>query len=110
MTPEMNPQADRIDELFECLCHTRRRQLLEVVAAGSTPIPLDSVAEGIATAGPDVSRGSSAVDSTDDIVISLVHSHIPLLVESGIIKFDDEANMITEGDRFERALDHLVLV
>lgn len=110
MTPEMRSQTDRIDELFGGLSHTRRRQLLEVVAAGSTPIPLDSVAEGIATAGSDVSSGSSAVDSTDDIVITLVHSHIPILVESDIIKFDDEATMITEGDRFERALDHLVRV
>lgn len=106
----MRSQADRIDELFECLSHTRRRQLLDVVASASTPVPLDSVAVGIATAGPDVSRGSSAVDSTDDIVITLVHSHLPILVEARVIEFDDEANMITEGVRFERALDHLTLV
>lgn len=107
MTQNVSLDEGEVDELFQCLGHVRCRRLLSVVRSGTTPMTVEELVEGLAADEFEAGLRETASDSSDEIAISLVHSHLPQLQDAGIIDGDGKRKTVTEGDRFGQAMVHL---
>lgn len=81
-----------VDEIFNALSNAERRKLLDSLIADSPPD--DATTPGIVV----------------DFDIAMHHSHLPKLVDYGLINWDKETNRVTKGPNFEAAEIILELV
>lgn len=68
------------DGLFEALAHRQRRTAVDVLRSAGEPLRLDDLADRVATASPAA--------STDRLVASLDHLHLPKLDDARIVTYD----------------------
>lgn len=73
------------------LSATTRRATLDVLAARSTPIELEDVAEALVRRESD--RDSVSTD-VDRLAVTLHHHHLPMMAELGIVEYNQEATRI----------------
>lgn len=96
--------SDQADELFACLSSIRRRTLVRLLDGESTMPTMRAAAraladrEGTTTPEGDPPRRERAV------AISLVHVHLPKLVDADVVTVDDDTDRIHEGPHFETAV------
>jgi len=76
------------DELFRALAHSRRRRLLSVLSSES-PVTLDELAD-ILVGWESTASGPVGPDERAQVKIELVHAHLPLLSDAGLITVDDD--------------------
>lgn len=89
MSLQQSNQTDVLGELFDALRHPSRRQILTRLN-GRDP-------------GDDgeLALESVAGDGEGDLEkITLIHSHLPKLADSGFINWDRERHVIARGPRF----------
>lgn len=83
-----------IDEVFRLLADRRRRLLLLVLRRYDEPLTLPDAAEAVA----ERETGRSIVDLSPDrvaeVYISLYHDHLPRLVDAGLLRYDQERDMV----------------
>lgn len=95
-----------LDTLFACLADSRRRTIIRILAEETTPMPLEPVTKQIREreCGPFSTDGR---DAQQEIAISLVHRHLPKMVDAEIVEVNFETDTIEEGCRFMAAVSHL---
>ncbi len=81
----------------ELLAAERRRLTLDILEGKTASIELASLATGIAAR----ERGLDAAD--EDVVkrvtVSLHHTHLPIMVDAGVLDYDPEAKRIDPSGR-----------
>ena len=81
------------DEGFDLLASTRRRELLALVEE-HREISLPDVADEVAVS--EAETGIVAIDPETvlDVYLSLYHDHVPRLVEAGLVRYDQELDLV----------------
>lgn len=94
---EVNLESTTVDDVFDALCATRRRAVIETPRTRSPPLDLDTVAEAVA-------ERESARER--DVRSTLHHVHLPKLQHVGLLDYDTERKTIHGNqDDIERALE-----
>lgn len=95
-----------VSTLFELLAADRRRQILVMLCnADEIRIP-----EGLQTRGPTQvrSRGTQHLQrqirekqSSQSLEVTLCHTHLPKLEDAGLVEWDEDAETVSRGPKFE---------
>lgn len=99
--------GDRQNELFEVLAHPRRRFVLQYLQTTDTPLLVDKMAtelvarDGHRTVSPRSSDGKKAVE------MSLAHSHLPKLDDTGFVQYDATRGTVALAERADEVWTHL---
>lgn len=105
---EFDVGGDRQDELFDVLSHSHRRFILQYLQTADTPLPVDEVTAGIVAWKNTLVSADQVGESKAALVeISLLHSHLPKMAETGFIRYDKTRQTVTLGDRTEEVRAHL---
>ena len=76
------------DELFKALANSKRRRLLAALPPDS-PMPLDDLTD-VLVGWQSTADGPADPDEWAKVKIELVHAHLPLLDDAGLITYGDE--------------------
>ena len=88
--------AEDLDDVFEVLAHRYRRVIIGELDWGE-PQALDDLVELIA--------GGDDSTTPTDVRVALVHNHLPKLVQTDVITYDAEAQVVELDDAVaERAV------
>lgn len=88
----MTTQVSRV------LADERRRQILEFLRQEEQPVSVGRIAQRISSIRSGGSGRSAPADGTEQLEIRLHHVHIPKLVESGLITYNERARTVTTTD------------
>jgi DNA-binding transcriptional ArsR family regulator len=88
---------DGLDAVFSALAHERRRVVLRALrGTEGHAADLDALVEAVRDeAGPP---GATADDDRREVRATLRHVHLPKLVESGLVEYDDETGRARSSD------------
>ena len=87
-----------LDEVFELFSHDRRRALLYLLQE-SDGEPLWTTNLAVQLARFEAEETDDPHDLAEEIVVSLRHSHLPKLADSGVIDVDSTMTTLTyDGD------------
>lgn len=81
-----------LNTTFEVLSHRRRRQILAMLAEGGSREEDNIVATDF----------EAKNTSSDEIMVSLHHRHLPMLEEAKYIEWHRDSNIIRRGPAFEQ--------
>ncbi|WP_276273860.1 DUF7344 domain-containing protein [Haloarcula litorea] len=84
--------APPADDLFRALASETRRDVLEALQRRES-IPLDELADTLV--GRGTTSGPADVDERAQTKIELVHAHVPLLVDAGLVAHDESAGEVS---------------
>jgi len=76
------------DDLFKALASSKRRHLLAALPAHST-MTLDELTD-ILIGWQSTGDGPAGPDEWAKVKIELVHAHLPLLADAGLVTYEDE--------------------
>lgn len=91
------------DDVFAALAKGSRRKLLVVLDQAQTPEPLSALTRNLA-----VEMGRSGSDAIEQLYINLYHCHIPKLVSSGLIEYNEKREIVElteQGQAIAQTLD-----
>ncbi|MFC6726029.1 hypothetical protein ACFQE1_16995, partial [Halobium palmae] len=91
-----------MDDLFAVLKNDRRRETVRFLADVEGSVSLSTVATYLANE-PDSTRGVSY----RSVYVSLQQSHLPILVEHGVVEYDPASRTVGRGPQFEAVADYL---
>jgi hypothetical protein len=98
--PQPDNQADveslTVDERFELLSARYRRYLLYSLSYFTTPVALARVADKVT----ELANGEPADELPDErleIYMQLYHTHLPRLVEAGVVQFNQTDDTVEFG-------------
>lgn len=75
--------------LFAAFADERRQHVVQYLFHKPGTVPLGDVAEYIA-----ITEGEPTRDYYERLLVSLVHTHIPLLSEAGLIQYDPDQETV----------------
>ncbi|WP_336364749.1 DUF7344 domain-containing protein [Halalkalicoccus salilacus] len=105
---EFDVGGDQQDELFDILSHSHRRFVLQYLQTADTPLPVNDLAAELVAWKNQLFSADQLVEGNAALVeISLVHSHLPKMAETGFIRYDRTRQTVTLGDRTEEVRAHL---
>jgi len=91
------------DDLFRAVADSHRRRLLAVLSSESA-MPLDDLTDVLVGWESTVS-GPTGPDEWAQMKIELVHMHLPLLAEAGLVTRDDDVVCL---DSYPKPVEELV--
>jgi hypothetical protein len=80
------------------LLNDHRRHVVDCLAERECPVPLESLAEAVATREADADAGDARLDG-DEIASPLHHTHLPKLAAAGVVEYDAEERTVLEVRR-----------
>lgn len=92
--PMNRPQRRPLGRALDAIEHPCRRRLL---------LALDSCSSEV-TDGVDAESVVPTADDSDEVVISLVHVHLPKLSAYGYVRWDGETTRVRRGSDFEEVV------
>lgn len=101
-----NRDADReaLDTVFRALADERRRTILSVLSDQYHPIGTETLARDVAAREAETTERDVPQERVDDVRLSLVHLHLPLLSDATLIGYDTETARVSyEGHPDVRA-------
>jgi len=101
-TPGTIEAEESVSEVFKLLSHHRRRVALRYLATQAGTTPVSDVADQIA-----LLEGEHTRDRYERICTSLVHAHLPILVDAGVIKYDHGREVVELRDQKTDILQYL---
>ena len=93
-----------MSEIFSLLAADHRRYLLQYLSTHVGSVPLGELAEHLALRENDLTY-----DRYERILTSLYHSHLPLLVEGGLVHYDVERETVRGREAIEHVQTYLDL-
>jgi hypothetical protein len=94
------------DTEFLVLSHPRRRYLFYPLAE-RPQWSLRELATKLAAWELDVPEQMVPADERDKVYISLVHAHVPKLVDHDVVVFDRDSEILSKGEHAEQILNSL---
>lgn len=79
------------DDLYRLLASEERRIVLDTLE-GTASVSLDTLAT-------EVVAGKRDATTEMEAKISLVHQHLPMLADAGVLEFDRETDHVTHSER-----------
>lgn len=79
--------SEEVDRFYRALANHRRRIAIRVLETNRV-MELDALADAIASREPDGR-------DEEEVRITLVHQHLPLLSDAGIVEYDRDAGRVT---------------
>lgn len=92
------PNDDAHDRVFELLANPRRQLLLRTLADRSGTVHLRALSRVIAAQETERAPAEVGEDAVRRVYISLYQTHVPALVDGGVVEYDDDANLVTLAD------------
>ena len=106
---EKSPPAEAVlelDHVYRALAHPRRRYLCYTLLE-DTEWSLFELATKIAAWENDVPEHAVTGRQRTPVYVSLYHTHVPKLVDEGVITFDETAKVITAAENANQVLQAL---
>jgi hypothetical protein len=92
-----------LDHIYEALSHSRRRYLCYTLLE-DTEWSLIELATKIAAWENDLPEHAVTDRLKERVYVSLYHSHVPTLVDQGVITYDDVTETIRSAENAEQVL------
>lgn len=86
------------DLAFDLLSNARRRFVLRQLQEGSDPVELGELAGALAAKENEVSVEELTAQQRKRTYVSLYQTHIPKMVEAGVIEYDSDSGMISSTE------------
>lgn len=85
-----------LDHVFQLLNRERRRFALYYLEEAGRPVPVGELAEKVAEweASRPAEGGHDEHGEFDDVVLSLVHQHLPKAAEAEFVEYDHEEGVV----------------
>ena len=80
--------AQDLDGVFEALADSRRRTILSVLAEADRRLTRRDLARIVAARETGATERSISDDRVDQVSTSLVHVHLPMLADAGVVRTD----------------------
>jgi hypothetical protein len=112
VSPDASPEAPAVsidpavldlDYVFDVLSSPRRRYLMYALAE-NPEWTLTDLATKLVAWETDADEGDVAAHDRDRAYLSLYHTHVPKLVDAGVVEFDPETERIARDDHTEQVL------
>lgn len=104
---EFDAGGNRQDDLFNTLSHPRRRFLLHLLQTAETPVGVEELTTKLATWETQRSAPNRSGVNRDAIETSLVHNHLPMMAQAGLVMYDITGQTVALGDRTNEVRAHL---
>lgn len=91
-TVEDETETPLPDDLFKALVSRQRRRILSVLL-DRDPISIDDLTDVLVGSTVTI-QGPSGPDEWAKVKIELVHAHLPLLVDAGLVRYDRDASEV----------------
>lgn len=85
--------CERCDRLLESLAHPVRMRVVSLVDDHDRPVSIDTLASKLAA------RNVDSLSDPERAMLSLHHTHLPMLADAGIIEFDYESGLVRQHER-----------
>lgn len=92
-----------LNHVYEALAHPRRRYLCYTLLE-DTEWSLTDLATKIAAWERNVAEHAVTTEQRDRVYVSPFHSHVPKLVDEGVVTFDETTETITAAEHAEQVL------
>jgi len=93
-----------VSAVFKLLSHHRRRVAVQYLATQAGTTAVSDVADQIA-----LLEGEHTRDRYERICTSLVHTHLPILANGGVIDYDPDREVVELADQSTKMLQYLDL-
>lgn len=97
------------DDIFEILSNSRRRYLIHTLHQHNGAVELSDLASYTAAWEHEVDVDQIESDQRRRVYISLYQTHLPKLVEYGVVEYDEDANTVSLTDRVDQ-IDHYLYI
>lgn len=87
-----------LDRIFGILRHPHRRHTVSVLADAETPVTLRDVTNEIVDREYDAPLYDVPSDAVRETYLSLVHVHVPMLEDAGLVEYDPDRKRIEATD------------
>jgi hypothetical protein len=87
-----------IDEIFESLTHPRRRYAIRCLEDYGKSMALADLADEIAAWENDAPLTEVSAEEVKQIYLSLYHKHVPKLDSAGVVRYEQERDMVQLTD------------
>lgn len=91
--------------VFRLLSHHRRRVVIQYLSTQAGVTPVSDVADQIA-----LLEGEHTHDQYERICTSLVHNHLPMLADAGVVEHDQDREVVELCDQATDVLTYLKLI
>lgn len=99
-------ESDSLDTVFTLLSSQRRRYILYYLHQRGA-LDVEDLAELIAASETSGDRATVTVDEQEAVLIGLIHTHLPQLVEARLIEYDDSTQRVRLGAEIPHLRSHL---
>lgn len=98
------------DDLFDVLSNSRRRFVVACLHASTDPMAVADVAEELAEWECDTPRDEITSEQVTSRSIALHHTHVPKMVDAGMIEYDRGRKTIALRDDCEEVATEVALL
>jgi hypothetical protein len=92
-----------LDRVYEALAHSRRRYLCYSLLADPEWTAID-LAGKIAAWEHGIAESDVTTEQAERVYVTLLHTHVPKLVEEGIVSFDPDTDRISAAENADQVL------
>jgi DNA-binding transcriptional ArsR family regulator len=92
-----------LDAVFRALADERRRIALSSLGGHET-LTLPDMAEFVAERERSAPLTSIDAAVVRDVYLSLYHTHVPVLEDAGVVRYEQERDLVTRTDQYEPLL------
>jgi hypothetical protein len=98
---ERPPAPLTTDRLLDTLANAYRRRVVRRLAEREGSVPLERLIDDLAAAQDDAGADADEGSDREAVRIALYHSHLPKLVDDGVVVFDREESAVEPGPQLQ---------
>ncbi|NGM70872.1 hypothetical protein G6M89_18010 [Natronolimnobius sp. AArcel1] len=95
-TGNAHASSAELDAVFSGLADERRRTMLAVLVDQIDTVSVDALARAVAQL--ETSTDDVTAETVDNVRVSLVHVHLPMLADAGLVEYDTETGRVIAAD------------
>ncbi|PSP98804.1 hypothetical protein BRC89_06530 [Halobacteriales archaeon QS_4_70_19] len=96
----MNRASTDFDSILHLCQKQHRRIVLAILAEERRELTLSDLTEAVLRYNHHVPLEAAAEDTSDEIRLSLYHSHLPKLASAGLIDYDQDGRVVELTEQF----------